>query len=173
MRIQTGLFTVLALGLLNFSIAQNLDFDFVKNALNYTDEELNLNLTSKKFKLIEKEHKNMGDKLINKSEYYSNKTEGGMIESGPETAIFVNGKRSKKTVFISFNQNIAFDNFNSLETEIKKAFKKEAVLQSEKYESAILKYSNDKTFYYLFKEEETYYIIISASDLEESYFNSK
>lgn len=173
MTIKRTLLTFLALGALKCSLAQNLDFDFLKNAINNTDEELALNLNSKKFRLIEKEHKNMGDKLINKSDYYSNKMEEGSLEGGPETAIFVNGKRSKKTVFISFSQTMAFDNFNTLETDIKKNFKKEGVLQSEKYESAIIKYSNDKTLYYLFKEEETYYIIISAADLEQSYFNSK
>lgn len=155
----------------NFSIAQNLDFDFIKNCINYSDEELIVNLNPKGFRLITKEHKNLGDKLINKSDYYSNKADKeATVEGNAETAIFFNGKRSKKTVFISFTQSQFFNNFNNLEVDIKKNFKKENVFQSEKYESSILKFSNGEVLYYLFKEEDTYYIIIANSPLEDNYF---
>lgn len=166
--------TLSLLILISFSnlFAQNLDFDFIKNAINLSNEEIGIALNSKKFKLIEKEHKNIGDKLINKTDYYSNKTEDLSLEANEETAVFVNAKRSKKTIFISFTKSKSFDNFYSLEEEIKKNFKKEGNLQSEKYESSILKYSNGKILYYLFKEEETYYLIISNNPLEETYFSN-
>lgn len=155
------------------SIAQNLDFDFIKNCLVYTDVELQQKLNSKNFKLIAKEYKNTGDVLINKSDYFSNKGEDQSLSGGVETAVFYNVRRSKKSTFISFSQSTSFSNFNILEEEIKKSFKKEGVFQSEKYESSILKYSNDKTLYYLFKEEDTYYIIVSSYPLEETYFAEK
>lgn len=155
----------------NYSKAQNLDFDFIKNCINYSDEELIQHLSPKGFRLISKEHKNLGDKLINKSDYYSNKVGNeASVEGTAETAIFFNGKRSKKTVFISFTQSMSFNNFNELEALIKKNFKKENVFQSEKYESNILKFSNGEVIYYLFKEEDTYYVIIANSPLEETYF---
>lgn len=157
----------------NFSIAQNLDFDFIKNCINYSEEELIQQLSSKGFRLIAKEHKNVGDKLINKSDYYSNKSfEDLSVTGSAEIAVFFNGKKSKRTVFISFTQNQSFNVFNILETEIKKNFKRENVFQSEKYESSILKFSNGEVLYYLFKEEEAYYIIIANSPLEESYFKN-
>lgn len=171
MILKKALLTALTIGFIFNTKAQNLDFDFIKKAIDLSGEELALELSTKKFKLIEKEHKNIGDKLINKSDYYSNKTEESSIEGVPETALFANNKRSKKTLFISFAQTLAFDNFNSLENEIKKNFKKEGVLQSEKYESAILKYSYNKSLFYLFKEEDIYYIIISNYPLEETYFS--
>jgi len=162
---------IVLLFIFNCINAQNLDFDFIKNCINYSDEELIVNLNPKGFRLITKEHKNLGDKLINKSDYYSNKADKeATVEGNAETAIFFNGKRSKKTVFISFTQSQSFNNFNNLETEIKKNFKKENVFQSEKYESSILKFSNGEVLYYLFKEEDTYYIIIANSPLEDNYF---
>ncbi len=170
MTYKKALITALAIVFFQGARSQNLDFDFIKKAIDYSGEELALELSNKKFKLIEKEHKNIGDKLINKSDYYSNKTEESSIEGVPETALFANSKRSKKTLFISFSQALAFDNFNNLENDIKSNFKKENVLQSEKYESAIIKYSFNKNLYYLFKEEDTYYIIISNYPLEETYF---
>ncbi len=155
------------------SIAQNLDFDFIKNCLIYNEVEMPQKLTAKNFKLIAKEYKNTGDALINKSDYYSNNSEDKSLTGGIETAVFYNARRSKKSVFITFTQGNSFSNFNTLEAEIKKNFKKEGVFQTEKYDSSILKYSNDKTLYYLFKEEDTYYIIISNSPLEETYFAEK
>lgn len=153
--------------------SQQLDIAFVKNCLNFNEAELQTVLTNKNFRLIEKEHKNMGDKLINKTEYYSNKSEENQLEGNAETAIFVNKKRSKKSVFITFSKSVAFSNFNSLEVEIKKEFTKEPNVQSEKYDSTILKFSKDHTLCYLLKEEETYYLIISNYPLEESYFTEK
>lgn len=159
---------------LNFkNTAQNLDFDFIKNCLIYNDVELLQKLNSKNFRLVAKDYKNNGDVIINKSDYYSNNSEDNSISGGTETAVFYNAKRIKKSVFISFTQSTSFTNFNSLEDEIKKNFKKEGVFKSEKYDSSILKYSNGKMLYYLFKEEDTYYILVSSYTLEESYFNEK
>ena len=165
------LFSAICLQFATF--AQQLTLDLLKNSLNYTDEEFAQQLSAKNFKLIEKDHKNMGDKLINKTEYYSNRTESNTIDGNAETAIFYSGKRSKKSLFISFSQSMAFGNFNALEDEIKKQLKKEGVFQSEKYDSSILKYSSDKTLFYLFKEEDTYYIIVSNYPFEDVYFNNK
>lgn len=165
------IFLILFLSLKSFG--QNLDIDFLKNCLNYNETELATSLSSKNFKLIEKDHKNMGDKLINKTDYYSNRTEENQLESAAETAVFLNTKRGKKSAFISFSQNLSFGNFNALETEIKKNFKKESVFQTEKFESSVIKYSHSGNYYYLFKEEDTYYLLIANYNLEESYFNVK
>lgn len=172
--IRAILYTSINLFLLVHSgFGQNLDFEFIKNCLNYNETDLQSVLSAKNFRLIEKDHKNMGDKLINKSDYYSNKIVENQIENAAETAVFVHSKRGKKSAFISFTQNHSFSNFNGLEADVRKNFKKESVFQTDQFESSIVKYSDKVNFYYLFKEEETYYLIVSNYQLEEIYFHVK
>jgi hypothetical protein len=161
---------------LNFlSYGQTLKYEFVKNCLIYTDIEVISDLTARNFNFVAKEHVNLGDLLINRSDYYTSRKEGNTDTA--EVAVFINKrKNSKKSVVFSFVETEAFANYNALESKIIGGLKKEKTFNSDKFDAEVTKYSfDDKYYYYLFKDEYIWYIIVSNFDLEEYYFtlNSK
>ncbi|MBP7808374.1 MAG: hypothetical protein KA163_03690 [Bacteroidia bacterium] len=159
--------------LLHFiSPAQTLKYEFIKNCLTYQDIEIITDLTARNFNFVAKDHINLGDPLINRSDYYSSKKENSTDTA--EIAVFINKRKSsKKSVVFSFVETQAFANYNAIEAKIQSNLKKEASFKSDKFDADVTKYSFDKYFYYLFKDDYMWYIITSNYDLEEKYFSLK
>lgn len=160
--------------LLNFlSNGQTLKYEFVKNCLIYTETEIIPDLTARNFNFVSKETVNLGDPLINRSDYYTSRKEGSTDTA--EIAVFINKRKaSKKSVVFSFVETEAFANYNALESKIIAGLKKEESFHSDKFDAYVSKYSfDDKYYYYLFKDEYIWYIIVSNYKLEEFYFTLK
>lgn len=156
-----------------FSKGQTLKYEFIKNCLIYDETEIITDLTARNFNFVTKGHVNLGDPLINKSDYYSSKKEGS--NDTAEIAVFINKRKSsKKSVVFSFVETQAFANYNEIESKIQAGLKKETDFKSDKFDSDVTKYSfDDKYYYYLFKDEYIWYIITSNFKLEEYYFTLK
>jgi hypothetical protein len=155
------------------SYGQTLKYEFIKNCLIYDETEIITDLTARNFNFVAKEHVNLGDPLINRSDYYSSRKEGS--NDTAEVAVFINKrKNSKKSVVFSFVETEAFANFNALESKIIAGLKKEETFHSDKFDAYVTKYSfDDKYYYYLFKDEYIWYIIVSNFKLEDFYFALK
>lgn len=156
-----------------FSKGQTLKYEFVKNCLIYNETEIITDLTARNFNFVAKDHVNLGDPLINRSDYYTSKKEGS--NDTAEVAVFINKrKNSKKSVVISFVETQAFANYNAIESKIQAGLKSEGSFHSDKFDAYVSKYSFDNNYYYyLFKDEYIWYIIVSNFKLEESYFSLK
>lgn len=160
--------------LLHFlSNGQTLKYEFVKNCLIYNETEIITDLTARNFNFVSKETVNLGDPLINRSDYYTNRKEGSTDTA--EIAVFINKRKaSKKSVVFSFVELDAFANYNALESKIIAGLKKESAFKSDKFDADVTKYSfDDKYYYYLFKDEFIWYIIVSNFKLEDYYFTLK
>jgi hypothetical protein len=122
---------------------------------------------------VTKGHVNLGDALINKSDYYTSKKEGS--NDTAEIAVFINKRKSsKKSVVFSFVETKAFANYNDIEAKIKAGLKSEGTFKSDRFDTDVQKYSfDDKYYYYLFKDEYIWYIIVSNFKLEQYYFTIK
>ncbi len=155
------------------SNGQTLKYEFIKNCLIYTETEIIADLTARNFNFVTKDHSNLGDPLINRSDYYTSRKEGSTDTA--EVAVFINKRKSsKKSVVFSFVETEAFANYNMLEGKIIAGLKKEISFKSDKFDADVTKYSfDDKYFYYLFKDEFMWYIIVSNFSLEEYYFTLK
>jgi hypothetical protein len=155
------------------SPAQTLKYEFIKNCLIYTEIEVISDLTARNFNFVTKETVNLGDPLINRSDYYTSKKEGSTDTA--EVAVFINKRKSsKKSVVFSFVETQAFANFNTIESKIIAGLKSEGVFKSDKFDADVAKYSfDDKYYYYLFKDDFIWYIVVSNFKLEESYFTLK
>lgn len=152
---------------------QTLKYEFVKNCLIYNETEIITDLTARNFNFVAKEHVNLGDPLINRSDYYTSRKEGSTDTA--EIAVFINKRKaSKKSVVFSFVETDAFANYNALESKIMAGMKKEESFKSDKFDADVAKYSfDDKYYYYLFKDEYIWYIIVSNFKLEDFYFTLK
>lgn len=155
------------------SSAQTLKYEFIKNCLIYTEIEVISDLTARNFNFVTKETVNLGDPLINRSDYYTSKKEGSTDTA--EVAVFINKRKSsKKSVVFSFVETQAFSNYNTIESKIIAGLKSEGTFKSDKFDADVTKYSfDDKYYYYLFKDDFIWYIIVSNYKLEESYFTLK
>lgn len=161
-------------GLLQFrSSSQTLKYEFIKNCLIYTETEIIADLTARNFNFVAKDYVNLGDPLINRSDYYTSKKEGS--NDTAEVAVFINKrKNSKKSVVFSFVETQAFANYNMLESKIIAGLKNEGTFKSDKFDSDVTKYSfEDKYYYYLFKDDFIWYITVSNFKLEDYYFTLK
>jgi len=99
------------------SSGQTLKYEFIKNCLIYTETEIITDLTARNFNFVAKDYSNLGDPLINRSDYYTSKKEGS--NDTAEIAVFINKrKNSKKSVVFSFVETEAFANYNALESKI-------------------------------------------------------
>jgi hypothetical protein len=170
---RAGILFFLAVVLNFLSNGQTLKYEFVKNCLIYTETEIIADLTARNFNFVAKEHVNLGDPLINRSDYYSSRKEGS--NDTAEVAVFINKRKSsKKSVVFSFVETEAFANYNALESKIIAGLKKEETFHSDKFDAYVSKYSfDDNYYYYLFKDEYIWYIIVSNFKLEEYYFTLK
>ena len=170
---RAGILFSLVIALNFLSNGQTLKYEFVKNCLIYTETEIIADLTARNFNFVAKEHVNLGDPLINRSDYYSSRKEGS--NDTAEVAVFINKRKSsKKSVVFSFVETEAFANYNALESKIIAGLKKEENFHSDKFDAYVSKYSfDDKYYYYLFKDEYIWYIIVSNFNLEEYYFTLK
>ncbi len=160
--------------LLNFLCnGQTLKYEFVKNCLIFSETEIITDLTARNFNFVSKETVNLGDQLINRSDYYTSRKEGS--NDTAEVAVFINKRKaSKKSVVFSFVETEAFANYNAIESKIIAGLKKEETFHSDKFDAYVSKYSfDDNYYYYLFKDEYIWYIIVSNFKLEESYFTLK
>lgn len=173
MKIKHSIFFSFALLIQFFSKSQTLKYEFIKNCLIYTETEIISDLTARNFNFVSKETVNLGDPLINRSDYYTSKKEGS--NDTAEVAVFINKRKSsKKSVVFSFVETDAFANYNMLENKIIAGLKKEGTFKSDKFDADVTKYSfDDNYFYYLFKDEFIWYIIVSNFKLEEHYFTLK
>jgi hypothetical protein len=156
-----------------FSKGQTLKYEFVKNCLIYNETEIIADLTARNFNFVTKEHVNLGDPLINRSDYYTSRKEGN--NDTAEVAVFINKrKNSKKSVVFSFVETEAFANYNALESKIISGLKKEKTFNSDKFDAEVTKYSfDDNYYYYLFKDDYIWYIIVTNYNIDESYFTLK
>lgn len=160
--------------LLHFlSNGQTLKYEFVKNCLIYSEIEVITDLTARNFNFVGKDQVNLGDNLINRSDYYTSKKEGSTDTA--EVAVFINKRKSsKKSVVFSFVETQAFANYNALEAKIEAGLKSEGSFKSDKFDTDVKKYSfDDNYYYYLFKDDFIWYIIVSNFKLEEYYFTIK
>lgn len=154
------------------SQAQSLKYEFVKNCLIYTETEVIADLTARNFNFVTKDYVNLGDVLISRSDYYTSKKENSTDTA--EIAVFINKrKNSKKSVVFSFVETQAFANYNMLESRIFASLTQEKGLHSDKFDADVSKFSFEKNFYYLFKDDFIWYIIVSNFPLEEYYFSIK
>ncbi len=152
--------------------AQTLKYEFVKNCLIYTETEVIADLTARNFNFVAKDYSNMGDNLINKSDYYTSKKENSTDTA--EIAVFINKRKaSKKSVVFFFTDNQSFANYNQLESRIQSSLKSEGTFKSDKFDADVNKYSSDKNLFYLFKDDFIWYIIVTNFPLEENYFTIK
>lgn len=136
------------------------------------ETELIADLTARNFNFIAKDYVNMGDPLINRSDYYTNRKENSTDTA--ETAVFINKRKaSKKSVVFSFVENEAYANFNTIESKIQSNLTKESTFHSDKFDADVTKYSFEKYYYYLFKDEYIWYIITTNFSLEDNYFALK
>jgi hypothetical protein len=149
---------------------QTLKYEFVKNCLSMQETELISDLFTRNFNFIAKEHVNLGDQLINRSDYYSSKNPSSTDSA--EIAVFINRRKaSKKSIVMSFTELNAHNNFMEIEEKIKANLTKESSFLSERFSNAnVTKYSNEKTLFYLFRDDYIWYIIVSNFPLEENYF---
>jgi hypothetical protein len=152
---------------------QTLKYEFIKNCLIYTETEIISDLTARNFNFVAKDYVNLGDPLINRSDYYTSKKEGSTDTA--EVAVFINKrKNSKKSVVFSFVENEAYANYNALEAKINAGLKRVINFQSDKFDANVTLYTfDDKYYYYLFKDDFIWYIIVSNFKLEEYYFSLK
>ena len=173
MKIKPILFLSFALNLHFVSGAQTLKYEFIKNCLIYNETEVITDLTARNFNFVTKEYVNMGDNLINKSDYYTSKKEGS--NDTAEIAVFINKRKSsKKSALFSFVETQAFANYNALESKMISGLKSEGVFKSDRFGVDVARYSfDDKYYYYLFKDDFIWYIIASNFKLEEYYFTIK
>ncbi len=155
------------------SNGQTLKYEFVKNCLIYNETEIITDLTARNFNFVAKDHVNLGDPLINRSDYYTSRKEGSTDTA--EIAVFINKRKSsKKSVVFSFVETQAFANYNAIESKIQAGLKSEGSFKSDKFDADVAKYSFDNNYYYyLFKDEYIWYIIVSNYKLEEYYFTLK
>ena len=136
------------------------------------ETELIADLTARNFNFIAKDYVNMGDPLINRSDYYTNRKENSTDTA--EIAVFINKRKaSKKSVVFSFVESVAYANFSSIESKIQSNLTKENTFHSDKFDADVTRYSYEKYYYYLFKDEYIWYIITSNFQLEENYFSLK
>lgn len=157
--------------LLSFlSNSQTLKYEFIKNCLIYSETEVITDLTARNFNFVAKDYANMGDALINHSDYYTNKKEGS--NDTAEIAVFINKRKSsKKSVMFSFTETQAFANFNALEQKIESGLTNLGSFHSERFSTDVKRFTYDeKYYYYLFKDEFIWYIITSNFKLEDYYF---
>ena len=172
MKIKTIIFFSLVVLTAGFTSAQSLKYEFVKNCLIYTETEVIADLTARNFNFVTKDYVNLGDVLISRSDYYTSKKPNS--NDTAEIAVFINKrKNSKKSVVFSFVETEAFANYNALESRIQASLTKEASFKSDKFDADVTKYSFEKNFYYLFKDDFIWYIIVSNFPLEEYYFTIK
>lgn len=155
------------------SNGQTLKYEFIKNCLIFNETEIITDLTARNFNFVAKDHVNLGDPLINRSDYYTSRKEGSTDTA--EVAVFINKRKSsKKSVIFSFVETQAFANYNAIEAKIQGGLKSEGSFHSDKFDAYVSKYSfDDKYYYYLFKDEYMWYIIVSNFKLEEYYFTIK
>lgn len=170
---RTGILFSLVVLLDLFSNGQTLKYEFIKNCLIYNETEIITDLTARNFNFVSKETVNLGDQLINRSDYYTSKKEGSTDTA--EVAVFINKRKaSKKSVVFSFVETQAFANYNVLESKIRESLKQETGFHSDKFDADVSKFSfNDNYFYYLFKDEYIWYIIVSNFKLDDTYFTLK
>jgi hypothetical protein len=126
--------------------------------------------TTHNFTFIAKDHVNLGDNLINRSDYYSSK--GANSTDSAEIAIFINKRKSsKKSIVMSFTEPGAQKNYEEIEEKIKDYLTKESSFLSERYSNVnITKYTEGKDLFYLFRDDFIYYIIVTNYPLEDNYF---
>jgi len=150
--------------------AQIIKYEFVRTCLTEPETELISDLTQHNFNFVAKDYVNLGDNLINRSDYYTSKSPNSLDSA--ETAVFINRRKaSKKSVVISFTEKNAHDNYEAVEEKIKANLTKEGSFLSEKFSNVnVSKYSDEKTLFYLFRDDYIWYIIVSNYPLEESYF---
>jgi hypothetical protein len=173
MKKRVGILFFLVVLLHLVSPAQTLKYEFIKNCLIYSDIEIITDLTARNFNFVAKDYVNMGDNLINKSDYYTSKKENS--NDTAEIAVFINKRKSsKKSVVFSFVETQAFANYNAIEAKIQSGLTSEGSFKSDRFGADVKKYSLDgKYFYYLFKDDFIWYIITSNFPLEEYYFTIK
>jgi hypothetical protein len=126
--------------------------------------------TTHNFNFIAKDHVNLGDNLINRSDYYSSKSASS--PDSAEIAIFINKRKgSKKSVVMSFAEPSAQQNFEEIENNIKNYLSKESSFLSERFSNVnISKYVDGKNFFYVFRDDFIYYIIATNYSLDDNYF---
>jgi hypothetical protein len=150
--------------------AQTLKYEFVKSCLDMPETEMISYFTTHNFNFIAKDHVNLGDNLINRSDYYSSKTANSTDSA--EIAVFINKRKSsKKSIVFSFTEPSAHQNFEEIEEKIKNYLTKEGAFLSERYNNVnITKYSEGNDFFYVFRDDFIYYIIVTNYPLDDNYF---
>ena len=167
---RSHLIIILSLAFFLNSKAQTLKYEFVKSCIDMPETEMISYFTTHNFNFVAKDHVNLGDNLINRSDYYSSKAANSLDSA--EIAIFVNKRKgSKKSVVMSFTEPSAQKNFEEIEANIQNYLTKESSFLSERFSNInVSKYIDGKNFVYVFRDDFIFYIIVTNYSLDDTYF---
>ncbi|MGQ0827519.1 MAG: hypothetical protein ACT4ON_03885 [Bacteroidota bacterium] len=161
--------TIIAIFIGNKSFGQLMTFGFIKNCMSYERTTVTDELKKKQFFVADRSKDIVNNKLLEGATYYSNNKED--LTKG-EIGVLSQISGSKKIVEISFaNGKTDYSkNYTEVHNQMISFFNTETTFKSPKYKTDVLKYSKDKSYYYVFKANNIPTIVIANYKIDEDYF---
>lgn len=154
----------------NKAFGQLMTFGFVKNCMTYERTTVTDELKKKQFFVADRSKDIVHNKLLEGATYYSNNKEQDISKGEIGVLSQING--SKKVTEITFvNGKTDYSkNQTDVHNQMISFFNSETTFKSPKYKTDILKYSKDKIYYYVFKNNNIPTIVIANYKIDEDYF---
>jgi hypothetical protein len=152
------------------SSAQLMTFGFIKNCMTYERTTVTDELKKKQFFVADRSIDAPTNKLLVGATYYSNNKDRDLSKG--EIGVLSQISGSKKITEISFvnGKNDYSKNETEVHNQMIAFYKNETTFKSPKYKTDVLKYTKDKNFYYVFKNNTVPTIVISNYNIDADYF---
>jgi len=154
----------------NKSFGQLMTFGFIKNSMSYERTTVTDELKKKQIFIVDRSKDIVHNKLLEGATFYSNNKEQDLSKGEIGVLSQING--SKKVIEITFvNGKTDYSkNHTEVHNQMISFFNSETTFKSPKYKTDVLKYSKDKLYYYVFKNNNIPTIVIANYKIDEDYF---
>jgi len=154
----------------NKSFAQLMTFGFIKNCMSYERTTVTDELKKKQFFIVDRSADIVNNKLLLGATYYSNNKDRDAAKG--EISVLSHINVSKKVTEITFvsGKNDYSKNFTDVHNQMISFFNNETTFKSPKYKIDVLQYIKDKTYYYVFTNNNIPTIVIANYKIDEDYF---
>ncbi len=167
------LFLLVTILVNNKSFGQLMTFGFVKNCMTYGRTTVTDELKKKQFFIVERQLQTPANALFDGAAYYSNEKDTDKTKGEIKVFSQINGpKQITEISFINGSKNDFSKNYNEVYNQMVSFFDNEKAFKSIKYKTDVLKFSKDKNYYYVYKNNGTPIIVISNYKIDEDYFSN-
>ncbi|MCW3083546.1 MAG: hypothetical protein JWP12_912 [Bacteroidetes bacterium] len=156
--------------LMNKSFGQLMTMGFIKNCMSYARTTVTDELKKKQIFMIDRKAPTP-NKLLQDAVYYSNDKGGDSIKGEIRVlSSIIGSKQITEITYITGLDNDYSKNYNDVYNQMVSFFHTEKPFKSGKYKTDVLKFTNDKSYYYVYKNGSRPVIVISNYKIDDEYF---